>query len=42
MRLAQLLRPYGVRSKDLRIGDGIAKGYERADFEDAWGRYVPA
>ena len=42
MRLAQLLRPYGIHSKDLWTGNANAKGYEQADFADAWGRYVPA
>lgn len=42
MRLAQLLRPFGVHSKDVKFpGGAVVKGYERADFEDAWDRYVP-
>ena len=43
-RLASLLKPYGIASKSHRIGAENAKGYERADFADAWGRYltVPA
>jgi hypothetical protein len=40
--LAALLRPYGIRSKNVRINERQAKGYERADMEDAWLRYVPA
>jgi hypothetical protein len=38
--LARLLRPYGVRSKNVRLADGQAKGYERADLVDAWARYL--
>jgi hypothetical protein len=40
--LARLLRPYGIASKTVREGDSTAKGYERADFADAWARYLPA
>ncbi len=38
--LARALRPFGVRSKDFRLGGGIVKGYLRASFVDAWSRYV--
>lgn len=39
--LAQRLKSYGIRSKDIRWSDGkVSKGYERADFVDAWERYV--
>ena len=41
-RLAQLLRPYGVRSQTVRIGDDTAKGYRREDFEDPWERFLPS
>ena len=34
------LRPYGVKSKTIRIGDRFAKGYERDQFEGAWSRYL--
>lgn len=42
--LAKLLKPYGIRSQNLVIGDARPKGYARIDFEDAWTRYrrVPA
>jgi hypothetical protein len=39
--LANKLRPYGVRSHDLRTDEGTRKGYRRGDFEDAWSRYLP-
>jgi 5S rRNA maturation endonuclease (ribonuclease M5) len=39
--IAQRLRPYGVGSKKIRIGDATAQGYRRADFSDAWKRYLP-
>ena len=44
--LAKLLKPYGVRSRTMKLpGGGTAKGY-RADgeggFSDAWKRYLPA
>jgi Protein of unknown function (DUF3631)/Domain of unknown function (DUF3854) len=38
--LARSLRPYGVRSKSLRVGERTGKGYARADLEDTWSRYV--
>jgi hypothetical protein len=40
--LANRLRPYGIRPKAIRVGDNILRGYYRADFEDAWCRYLPA
>lgn len=39
--LALRLKPYGVQSKKLRIGDGTFQGYDRADLLDAWTRYLP-
>jgi len=39
--LAKLLRPYAVQSRDVRVGDVVAKGYARADLADAWVRYLP-
>jgi hypothetical protein len=39
--LANKLRPYGVRSHDLRTEEGTKKGYRRGDFEDAWARHLP-
>jgi hypothetical protein len=38
--LADLLRSWRVKSKNVRVGDLQAKGYDRADFTDAWNRYV--
>jgi hypothetical protein len=40
--LARKLRPYGISSRTLRIGDSTPKGYQAADFADTWRRYVPA
>jgi hypothetical protein len=39
--LANKLRPYGIRSHNLRTESGIRKGYRATDFEDAWRRYLP-
>jgi hypothetical protein len=39
--LASRLRPYGIKPKAIRVGDNILRGYWRADFEDAWCRYLP-
>ncbi len=40
-RLADLLREHGIRSHNVRIGSDQNKGFERADFTDAWRRYCP-
>jgi putative DNA primase/helicase len=40
-RLAQLLAPFGIRPQTIRFGTGTAKGYLRAQFEDAFTRYLP-
>jgi putative DNA primase/helicase len=39
--LANLLGPFKVRPKVLRMGSATPRGYLRADFVDAWERYVP-
>jgi hypothetical protein len=39
--LANKLRPYGVKSHDLRTDEGTRKGYRARDFGDAWERYLP-
>jgi hypothetical protein len=40
-RLARLLHPFEIASKQVRIGSTNLKGYERAAFVDAWERYLP-
>jgi hypothetical protein len=40
-RLASLLRPHEITSKQMRIGEANRKGYERAAFIDAWDSYMP-
>ncbi|MEH3141178.1 MAG: DUF3631 domain-containing protein [Mycobacterium kyogaense] len=39
--LSQRLGKYGIGSK-LHVGDRGIRGYTRAQFEDAWSRYLPA
>jgi hypothetical protein len=39
--LSKLLKPFEIFPKTIRIGTSTAKGYDRAQFEDAWGRYLP-
>lgn len=40
--LSRLLRPFKIGPHNLRMeGDVILKGYERADFEEAWTTYLP-
>lgn len=40
-RLANLLNPYGIKSKVIRIGATTPRGYAKTDFHDAWLRYLP-
>ena len=40
-RLADLLKPYGIRPRSIREGDKTPKGYRLEDFHDAWDRYLP-
>jgi hypothetical protein len=39
--LGRLLKPYGVKSRTVRIDQATAKGYHAADLADAWARYLP-
>ena len=40
-QLAKLLKPFGIVSTTVHpLGAPHAKGYRRADFEDAWARYL--
>jgi hypothetical protein len=40
--LAKLLKPYGVTSVKVRIGEQSVRGYRRADFATAWRSYLAA
>lgn len=41
--LATILKPYGVRSRTIRLDGGeTPKGFHREQFEDAWSRYLPS
>jgi putative DNA primase/helicase len=39
-RLASLLHPLGISSRDIRVGEDSLKGYRLQDLQDAWERYV--
>lgn len=39
--LYQLLRTFGIRSKDVWVENKSAKGYAADDLSDAWSRYLP-
>jgi len=39
--LAKRLRDFQIKSKLVRIGGRVLRGYGRADFDDAWKRYLP-
>ncbi len=38
--LANRLRPYGIASKNVRLGEHVVKGYQKIDLWDAWQRYL--
>ena len=38
--LATRLKPYGIKSRDVRIGNEHHKGFVATDFYDAWNRYL--
>ena len=40
-QVARLLGPFGIKSKNIRLGTETPKGYEYDDFVDAWTRYLP-
>jgi len=40
--LANLLKGYGIKSKQVRCGSVTAKGYNRESFHDAFMRYLPS
>lgn len=40
-RLARLLAPFEISSKQLRFPTANLKGYERDEFIDSWERYLP-
>jgi hypothetical protein len=39
-QLASLLKPFAIASNTIREGESTPKGYRRAQFEDAWARYL--
>lgn len=39
--LASKLHNYGIKRKQIRVGDWTGKGYSREDLHDAWTRYLP-
>ena len=39
--LAKLLRPWGIRSADVKIGGTTRKGYKREQFHEQWTRFLP-
>ncbi len=41
-KLAAVLSPYGIKPSAFRVGNKNGRGYRRADFVDAWSRYLPS
>lgn len=40
-QISKRLAEYGIKSKPVRIGIEVGKGYEKSQFEDAFFRYIP-
>ena len=40
-QLATLLKGFGIEPRTLRLDDDVRKGYDLADFQDAFARYTP-
>ena len=41
-QLARQLKAFEIKPKNIRLGEAVLKGYERAQFEDAFHRYLPS
>jgi hypothetical protein len=39
--LSKRLSEYAIKSKPVRLGEKVERGYSREDLADAWGRYLP-
>ncbi len=39
--IARLLKPYKIKSKSIRFGSDVSKGYSLESFQDAFSRYLP-
>lgn len=39
--MARMLKPFGIESKTMRIGDDLFKGYALKSFQDTFNRYIP-
>ncbi len=39
--VARLLRNYGIKPSSMRFGESVIRGYDKADFIDAFERYLP-
>jgi hypothetical protein len=39
--IAKYIKPYGISSASIRIGDATPKGFMRDQFDEAWARYLP-
>lgn len=39
-QLAKRLKIFGIKSKNMRQGDSVIKGFDKADFVKVWGQYL--
>ena len=40
-QVSKLLKSYGVKPRNVRIGSDVRRGYLHEDFLDPWSRYTP-
>ncbi len=38
--LARMLKPFGIRTKNIKMNGRVPKSYEKSAFEDIWSRYL--
>ncbi|WP_111747337.1 DUF3631 domain-containing protein [Salinisphaera orenii] len=41
-QIAKLLEPFGIKPKDVRLDESVAKGYRCDQFDDVFSRYFPS
>jgi len=41
-KLAELLRPYGIKPRKVKIDGSSLQGYRREDLWDSWRRWLPS
>ena len=39
-QLAKRLKSFGIKSKNMRLGESVTKGFDKVDFVKVWGQYL--